>query len=197
MLRSALLYTVSVLVALGILVTSLFAATFRSIHAAPSVRSTRAVLSVQAAKPTPTVSPTPTPINYSLPYPGLLPDSPFWFLKALRDRILLITTFESGARVDRLLLYADKRLAAAKVLIEGGKADIGITTAVKGEKYLTEAIQEFLKSNTGSSSGAERLKTATLKHAQDIKSLQTLSPDLTHFLSEAADINRSAQELLK
>ena len=35
------------------------------------------------------VSPTPVPVAYQLPFPGLLPDNPLYFLKTMRDRLVV------------------------------------------------------------------------------------------------------------
>lgn len=192
MLRTTILYTVSVLLALAILVVSLFAATFRSVRAAP-------------LRPTPTatastiVSPTPTAINYAFPYPGVLPDSPLWIFKAVRDRLLLWVTFDKVAKTELLLLYADKRLEAAKVLIEGGKPDIGVTTSIKGEKYLNDAVGELLqaqKENQNVDLVKVKIQNSLAAHLAILTTLQQKSPEISAALKEAISVNRSTTTLL-
>src|ERR1035437_474186 len=63
-------------------------------------------------------------VQYDLPYTGILPDNPLYFLKALRDNILnsLITDPLKKARFD--LLMADKRLGGAVDLINKDKDDL-------------------------------------------------------------------------
>lgn len=78
--------------------------------------------------------------DYYLPYPGLLPDHPLYWLKMVRDRVQLWLTTDSLPRAEKLLLYADKRLGAGWALIEGNKAELGITTITKAEKYLEQAV---------------------------------------------------------
>jgi len=78
--------------------------------------------------------------EYYLPYPGLLPDSPFYKLKAVRDRVKLWLTFSQEKKVGLELLYADKRINAAWNLAEGGKLSLAVTTATKAEKYLESAV---------------------------------------------------------
>ena len=56
-------------------------------------------------------------IKYNLAYPGkVLPDSPFWSLKALRDRVWLFVTTNPYRKSELNLLFADKarRLCAAR-----------------------------------------------------------------------------------
>lgn len=76
---------------------------------------------------------------YYLPYPGILPDSPLYKIKALRDRIALWLTFDPVEKATKELLYADKRINAAIFLLQGGKVSLGVSTATKAEKYLESA----------------------------------------------------------
>lgn len=78
--------------------------------------------------------------DYYLPYPGVLPDSPLYKLKALRDIVTLWLTFNPEKKAEKELAYADKRLNAAIALVEGGKASLGVSTATKGEKYLEQSV---------------------------------------------------------
>ena len=73
-------------------------------------------------------------VEYYLPYPGILPDNPMYKLKAVRDRVSLWLSGGGEARIRRELLYADKRIGAAKALVDGGKVSLGVSTATKAEK---------------------------------------------------------------
>jgi hypothetical protein len=84
-------------------------------------------------------------IEYYLPYPGLLPDSPLYKVKALRDRISLWLTFGEEKKAKKELLYGDKRINAAIFLVKGGKDSLGVTTATKAEKYLESAVNRTIK----------------------------------------------------
>lgn len=79
--------------------------------------------------------------DYALPYSGLLPDHPLYFLKMARDRIQLWLTRQPLARTKLLLHYADKRIAASLALAEKGKVGLAISTATKAEKYLEQALE--------------------------------------------------------
>jgi len=92
-----------------------------------------------------TPSASESKINYYLPYPGILPDHPFYKLKMVRDRIWLFLTTNSLKRAELLLLFADKRIGAGEVLIKGNKTALGVSTLLKGEKYLEKAINETQK----------------------------------------------------
>lgn len=92
---------------------------------------------------------TPTPVAsgsgvvrvvYYLPYPGLLPDSPVYKLKMLRDWVKLELTFGDLKKAEVELNFADKRLGAAQALVDGGKTSLGASTATKAENYLGSAV---------------------------------------------------------
>lgn len=112
--------------------------------------------------------------NYYLPYPGILPDNPLYFLKMFRDKVWLFLTFDSLKKSQTLLLFADKRLGAGETLIKGGKVDLGISTITKGEKYLEQAIVEAQKANkAGKDTKAlsQQLLQAALKHQEVLNEL--------------------------
>lgn len=99
--------------------------------------------------PTPSMV-TPSPIEYALPYPGILPDHPLYFLKVVRDRLLLFFTQDGIKKIHLNLLFADKRLGAGQALFEQGNIELAIDTITKGEKYLlTTAVSSvsFKKQN--------------------------------------------------
>lgn len=84
-------------------------------------------------------------VNYYLPYPGILPDSPLYRIKAARDMLSTWFTFNGEKKAEKELFLADKRINAAVFLIEGGKSSIGLTTATKAEKYLEQSVQRTVQ----------------------------------------------------
>lgn len=123
----------------------------------------------------------PERIEYYLPYPGnVLPDSPLWALKALRDRLWYIITTDAGKKADLLLLFADKRLNMALTMFGDRKAEVGFTTLTKAEKYL-ELASAKEKDNRArgidTSDFLVRLATAALKHYEIIQTIIRLAPD--------------------
>lgn len=107
-------------------------------------------------------------VDYYLPYPGILPDHPLYWLKMMRDRVQLWLTTKPLAKAEKLLLYADKRLGAGWALIEGNKQELGVTTLTKGEKYLARAIAEADKLGKGGDETRfkERLEKGIRKHQE-------------------------------
>lgn len=122
------------------------------------------------------VSPAPTPkLEYFFPYPGILPDSPLYNLKMVRDKLWLWLTTDSLSRTNLLLLYADKRLGAGKALIEGNKTALGVTTLTKAEKYLEKAIVEAKRmkgKRTDTGQVSEKLGKAVLAHREILTTLK-------------------------
>jgi hypothetical protein len=118
-------------------------------------------------------------VNYYLPYPGILPDSPLYRLKAARDIISTWIIFDLEKKAEKELFLADKRINAAVALIEGGKSSLGLTTATKAEKYLEQATNRAVslrKAGKDTKSILGKLALAIQKHNQiltDIKKAMT------------------------
>jgi len=115
-------------------------------------------------------------INYTLPYPGLLPDSPLYFLKAIRDRAKNMLISDPLKKSDFNLLQADKRLNEGSMLFAKGevKYNLAVTTISKGENYFDEAIKQV---NQAKEQGKDinnltaRLYQSSFKHEEIIKKL--------------------------
>lgn len=126
------------------------------------------------------ISPTPTPIKYDLPYPGLLPDSPLYFLKTARDRLINFLIADPLKKAEFNLLQADKRLQAGVYLFKKqGKERLAESTISKGENYFEQAIKEVEKAKKqgrDTVSIIERLSLAAKKHQEVLKELENKSP---------------------
>jgi len=120
-------------------------------------------------------------INYQFPPAGtVLPDSPFWPLKALRDKIWYLISPSPLKKAQLALLFSDKRLVAAQTLLKDGKPDIAVSTLTKGEKYLEIAASEeklAKNQNYNTSAFLTKLATASLKHREVIESLLPMVPE--------------------
>lgn len=113
-----------------------------------------APFSVSAAtnpSPKPTVTLTSEPVGkaeavmekkpeYLLPFPGILPDHPLYFLKQIRDGIMDRLIVDPLRKAEFHILQADKRLAMGKMLVEQGKGKLAETTISKGGKYMERAV---------------------------------------------------------
>jgi hypothetical protein len=107
-------------------------------------------------------------VEYALPYPGLLPDSPFYFLKVLRDRAFLFVLRDPVQKGFYQLLLADKRLAAGEVLVNNNKKELGAVTAGQAEEFFAGAVETLLANKTKPKSEelAARLTVAGGKHGE-------------------------------
>lgn len=116
------------------------------------------------------------PVKYYLPYPGILPDSPLYRLKSVRDAVVLFFTQGEEKKAEKELLYADKRIKAAQELVDGGKLGLGVSTATKAEKYLEKAVLRVegqMQKGVDMKSMLITLVDATAKHSEILTDLQT------------------------
>ena len=137
-------------------------------------------------------------INYDLPEAGLGPDSPFWVIKAARDKVWLLTSGNPTRRSELLLLFADKRLSQAKRLLEEGNIELGIATAIHAEQYLMDAYGE---ENDAYAQGmdtiglAQSLARASLKHREVLEYCASFVPsDAKPTLFQTIDISKEVYE---
>jgi len=141
-------------------------------------------------------------IIYNLPYPGLLPDHPLYFVKILRDRILEIMTRDNIKKAELYLLLSDKRMAMAVDLAKKGKDKQAIETATKGEKYfinIPRLLSEAKKQGvTGSSEFVDRLKLSNAKHREILENfLKELPQGSTDSVNQAIKINDEIKKALQ
>lgn len=189
-----LLFTVAALViAIGILYISVDRSTT---HVRPSLAAASLKFEVQ-----PSVSPTVVPppkVEYYLVYPGLLPDHPLYRVKMIRDRVWLWLASNPLKKADLFLLYADKRLGAGKVLVEGNKVALGVTTLWKGEKYLEKVAEEIVKAkdkNLSAGIVSQKAKISSLKHLEVLGELkEKLSPEGKASLEEVIKFSQEIQK---
>jgi hypothetical protein len=120
-------------------------------------------------------------VDYNFPYPGrILPDSPFWSLKALRDKLWLGLTFNESKKAELMLLFADKRLASSQILFQRGKAEIAFSTLTKAEKYLERAslqVGECWNKGIDTKSLSYKVALAALKHQEVIQEILMVAPE--------------------
>lgn len=120
-------------------------------------------------------------IYYPLPYPGLLPTSPIYPLKMLRDRVIGYLISDPLKKSEFLLLQADKRLQAGVTLLlrDKSKADLALSTISKGENYFAEAFDEVLvakKQRRDIYDMGVKLSVAARKHEEVLMSIESSVP---------------------
>lgn len=117
--------------------------------------------------------------EYVLPYPGMLPDNPFYFIKTIRDTVVLFLITDPSKKADFNLLQASKRFQAGVFLMKKNhaKAPLAFSTLSKGIQYFSHAIAITLE-----------LK----KERADVSYLTTqLSQSLVQYKSMLADLSTS------
>ncbi len=138
-----------------------------------------AVVSFAQGIPKEDVMSTPSSIktiDYTLPYPGLLPDNPLYVLKAIRDRIVEVLISDPIKKANFELLTADKRLNEGVFLFNKGEKKYAFaeTTISKGENYFEKGIAELEKAKKQgivTASTSQKYHSASLKHIEIIKGL--------------------------
>jgi hypothetical protein len=78
--------------------------------------------------------------EYKLPYPGMLPDSPFYKLKTLRDKLVLFLIRDPYKKAQKHLQLADRILFEALKLAEKNNISLALHTAFKGENHMTQLV---------------------------------------------------------
>ncbi len=124
-----------------------------------------------------TVTPTPIPVDYTLPYPGILPDNPLYKIKAFRDWIIskLISDPLKKATFD--VLQADKRLVSAQDLLDEAppNAPLAVETLSKGENYFFEAIMQMKQAHREGESMydiTQKLRLSSQKHLEVVEQME-------------------------
>lgn len=166
---SVLLFSFTVLI-LSVLRTATIKYNFKATSNFPSLSDDVRIRQLEAIE-----------IPYGLPYPGsILPGHYLWSVKAARDRLWLFVTTDITRKGELNLLFADKRLAAAKILFMEGEYEMGTSTLTKAEKYLEEAasIEDIMRDkNMDTRHFTNILILSSLKHRQIIKEMIIMAPD--------------------
>jgi len=170
MLKRILIIASTLLLALGILFTSVF-----------RTASVKYVFSQENGKKETSSEEENIEIDYALPYPGKVgPDNPLWSIKALRDKVWLMLTTNPTRKAELNLLFADKRVVMSKALFEKDKSEIAFSTLTKAEKYLEEAYdleEKNRKDGIDTSEFLTILSKAALKHRKVIDEILEIAPE--------------------
>lgn len=141
-------------------------------------------------------------VVYDLPYPGILPDHPLYFLKIIRDRINEFLTRDSLKKAQLYLNYSDKRVAMALALSAKGKHQAALTSFSKGEKYFEKIIyllkEAKKQGNQAPSSFVEIIKLSNAKHNELIGEIMKAAPQgLQDDINQLLDLNLKIKKELE
>lgn len=150
----------------------------------------------------PTETPIPTPVQYTLPYPGLLPGSPFYWFKSLRDNVMDFLISNPLKKGEFDLLQTDKDIAAAQALAQQKNNPVALETLGKAEGYFDRSIlkaQEANKQGLDMSDLIARLYIANLRHQEVLKDLVKASQgeDKQKFAAEAEKFKQFGETVAK
>lgn len=102
-----------------------------------------------------------------LPESGLLPDSPFYFLKNWSEGIGTFFTFGDVAKAERFLNLSEKRLAETNALVTKGKPEEAEKAIGRYQEQLSRALAKAEEAKTKGLDVDEilaKVSEATLKH---------------------------------
>ena len=200
MIRKIFFTVLSILFAFAILAVSLFQTTFKTIaadkvdlvsnEATASVTKSTDSEASESGKET-----TEQKVDYYLPYPGILPDHPLYLLKMIRDRIWLTLTSDSFKKAEVLLLFADKRIGAAQVLVQGNKGELGLETAVKAETYLDKSFTQISQYDIADNDTRDFLKKLQLSAQKHEEIVSFLGEKIEDKGEEIKNLQLSSQQI--
>lgn len=119
-------------------------------------------------------------VVYELPYPGITPESPFYFFKQARDKMQEFFIRDNVAKAEFLLISSDKRAHIALILTEKGKTRQAVEVMANAEEKAL-SIPRLLKESKkqGVSPNEDfvyTLKLSNTKHKEIIQELAKLIP---------------------
>lgn len=126
-------------------------------------------LTTGSVSATTTPSPTPLSQDYTLPYPGLLPDSPLYFLKTFRDQVIAFFISDPVKKSSFYLLQSDKRLESSWYLLKEGRSKdaLALSTLSKSNNYVSLSLSQAqlaIKSGENLNGLGQQLRSAIAKH---------------------------------
>lgn len=84
--------------------------------------------------------------TYTLPFPGMLPDNPLYFLKAMRDGVIGFLISDPLKKTQFDLLKADKKVAEAVYLVNHKQNEsLAISSSTEGQEFFEDAIMQIEK----------------------------------------------------
>ena len=135
--------------------------------------------------------------DYMLPYPGILPDHPLYFLKDFRDKIIEMLIVDPERKSEFYLLQSDKYLSASQSLIEKNqteKAKMILTQSGTKMKMAVDQLSSLKANGRQVSAGSiDRLGKSIEKHFEILQEMAS-----TLDTSETSSVmQKSEEELMK
>lgn len=116
----------------------------------------------------------PTPVDYQLPFPGILPDHPLYTLKKIRDWLLFAFNRNPVKKIELNLLFADKKIGMAQNLVEKKQFVLSIDIILESQTDLLKSAQELpslFKNNLLPVGLPDKLELSAKKHREIINEI--------------------------
>jgi hypothetical protein len=134
-----------------------------------------------------------------LPSPGLTPDSPFYSLEVLWEKILISLTFDPEKKANLIAEIAGEKVAEAMEMVEENKAEAAQVSLQLYENYLQEVLEIINTSEPANDLTGlnEKLQQVTQKHLEVLETLSSNAPDsLKEALKETKELVEESFETL-
>lgn len=118
--------------------------------------------------------------------PGILPDSPFYFVKVVKEKIVGVFKFSEEAKTIYQIELAEKRLKEAKALADKGKSDLAIATLERYYDNVQKVSQELVGTEIATNQG---------RIIEEIKF--KVPQENTQLLQETEELEMKVKEILK
>ncbi len=117
-------------------------------------------------------------IKYDLAYPGILPDSPLYKIKVIRNKIIDFLINDPMKKINFYLLNADKGILASAILIDKHEIKLSEETLLKAENNFTLLTFQLGRlAKKPDDAFFKRLTDASLKHQEVITSMIKRVPE--------------------
>lgn len=148
-----------------------------------------------AASQSAEIATPPAQIQYNLPYPGILPDHPLYFLKVVRDRVVGFLINDQIKKAEFNLLQSDKKLFSARMLFDADKDELGFETLSKSNNYMHNAISSANRAQELGRDPSEIVQKIGVSIAKHEESINELIKADTEFKKQLEDEQKRLDEI--
>lgn len=138
-------------------------------------------------------------VIYQLPYPGILPDHPLFFLKRTRDNLIEFLTRDNIKKAELYFLMSDKYIVMASQLAEKDRDELATKTLTRAEDYFQKMIS-YLKISKQqgvrpSDDLVRKAQNSNIKHREIIENLMKELPQgNSGDLAKVLKMNKASQK---
>jgi hypothetical protein len=141
-------------------------------------------------------------LEYVLPYPGILPDHPLYFLKSMRDVIVNALISDPVKKAEFALLRSDKFIGMGTALAQKGRWELAADTLESSNAEMKKAVDVLTGQKNNSvtvpSHLVDSINRSISKHMDVISGIdadQTVSGRVQNVIDELGELQSSAQLL--